>query len=99
LLHTIEAQRRDLPFGLEAHFVGGFAQVTTVTPTSIQQRILTRWDDKTGEPITPGPIDWAKWREQHGVSTKQPALPAGLSRLKRQMLEKKAAKSKLRSAA
>jgi hypothetical protein len=38
--------------------------------------------------IRPRPIDWAKWREEH-MQTKQPAIPAGLSPLKRRMLEKK----------
>ncbi len=96
---TIEAQRRDEHPGLDRHFIGGFAQLTTITPTGIEQRILTRWDeDKIGELIRPRPIDWAKWREEH-LQTKQPAIPAGLSPLRRRMLEKKQRKGTLRAAA
>ncbi len=75
------------------HYIGGSAQLTTITPAGVQQRILTRWkEDKIGELIRPRPIDWAKWRaELEGP-------PAGLSRLKRQMMEKKLAKGKLRAA-
>jgi hypothetical protein len=90
---TIEAQRHDEHPGLDRHYIGGSAQLTTITPAGVQQRILTRWkEDKIGELIRPRPIDWAKWRaELEGP-------PAGLSRLKRQMMEKKLAKGKLRAA-
>jgi hypothetical protein len=72
--------------------------MTTITPTDIQQRILTRWEeDKIGELIRPRPINWVKWRVEH-MQTK-PAIPAGLSPLKRRMLEKKQRKGTLRKAA
>jgi hypothetical protein len=94
LRHAIEAQRHALYHadGASYHAVGGFAQLTTVTPDGIQQRILTRWNDEIGEPITPEPIDWAKWRADH-LSL---APPPGLSRLQR--MEKKARKGTLRAA-
>jgi hypothetical protein len=92
---TIEAQRHDEHPGLDRHYIGGCAQLTTITPTGIQQRILTRWDeDKIGELIRPRTIDWAKWRAEHSLAT-----PAGLSPLKRRMLEKKQRKGTLRKAA
>jgi hypothetical protein len=45
---------------------------------------LTRWNDTIGEPITPEPIDWAKW--------------PGLSLLQRERMEKKMRKGTLRAA-
>jgi hypothetical protein len=42
---------------------------------------LTRWNDTIGEPITPEPIDWARWRAEHLPSPLAP--PPGLSRLQR----------------
>jgi hypothetical protein len=51
------------------------------------------WDDETGEPITPEPIDWAQWRPEHLPAS---ALPPGLSRLQRERMEKKARKRTLR---
>jgi hypothetical protein len=50
---------------------------------------LTRWSDEIGEPITPEPIDWAKWRAEHLPSP----LTPGLSRLQRERLEKKQRKA------
>jgi hypothetical protein len=49
--------------------------------------------NKIGELIGPRPIDWAKWR----AALEGP--PAGMSRLKRQMMEKKQRKGTLRKAA
>jgi hypothetical protein len=48
LHHTIEAQRHD---DAHEHLIGGYAELTTVTPTGIAQRILTRWNDEIDEPI------------------------------------------------
>jgi hypothetical protein len=58
---------------------------------------LTRWNDEIGEPTTPEPIDWAKWRAEHLVAPL--AAPLGLSRLQRERMEKKAPKGTLRAAA
>jgi hypothetical protein len=57
---------------------------------------LTRWNDTIGEPTTPEPIDWAKWRAEHLPSP--PAPPPGLSRLQRERMEKKMRKGTLRAA-
>jgi hypothetical protein len=54
---------------------------------------LTRWNDKIGEPTTPEPIDWARWRAEH-----LPLPPPGLSRLRRERMEKKMRKGALRAA-
>jgi hypothetical protein len=57
---------------------------------------LTRWNDTIGEPITPEPIDWVKWRAEHLPSPLAP--PPGLSRLQRERMEKKMRKGTLRAA-
>jgi hypothetical protein len=44
-----------------AHYVGGFAEVTTVTRDRVESRVIHRWDDDVvGELIEPEPIDWAE---------------------------------------
>ncbi|MBU4529769.1 MAG: hypothetical protein KUA43_08830 [Hoeflea sp.] len=59
-LSLMEDQRRllfgshDAP-GLEAHAVGGFCQMTTVTRDGISMKILRRWPDFIGEPISVTP--------------------------------------------
>jgi hypothetical protein len=53
----LEAQRRTLVqlYGTQREeplcFVGGFAQLTTLTSDSITSRIIGRWPDKVGEPL------------------------------------------------
>lgn len=76
-----------------AHFIGGFIQLTTVTPREITSRVIHRWsEDRAGAAITPTPIDWAAWRAQH-IESRTPAMkPAGMSRLERDMLERKTRK-------
>lgn len=103
LHHLIECQRHDVLNGVEERFVGGFAQLTTVTPDGISQRILSRWPDKIDETIKPSPPDWVAWRAEHwkcfGFGADKPdplqALssisppPVDLSRLRRERLIKK----------
>jgi hypothetical protein len=90
----IECQRHDNFIGDGGkHLVGGFAQLTTVWPDKIEQRILHRWPDVIGELINPGPIDWTAFRE-----SLDRAIPDGLSRLQRDRMRKKLAKGTLRAA-
>jgi hypothetical protein len=103
--HAIEVQRHHVPDVIEegegTHFVGGFVQLTTVTPNGITQRVLDRWPDEIGETIKPGPIDWPKWRAERASRRVAAALaqaPGGLSRLQRERMEKKARKGTLRAA-
>ena len=74
---VLECQRHQYEDG---YFVGGHAELTTVTPDGIQQRVLDRWPDEIGELITPGLPDWTAW------NTEQP--PAGLSRTQRRLAKK-----------
>jgi hypothetical protein len=80
-----------------AHYVGGFAEVTTLTKDRVESRVIHRWDeDQIGELITPEPIDWSKWRAELQAPL---APPPGLSRLKAEMWAKKQRKGTLREAA
>lgn len=46
--------------------VGGFAELTTITPDKIEQRTLHAWDeDRIGQRMSAGPIDWPKWDREH----------------------------------
>jgi hypothetical protein len=101
LRFAIECQRHDIPPSIipggGTHFVGGLAQLTTVTPDEIAQRVLDRWPDKIGEAIQPGPIDWPKWRAERVSRKVAESVPDGLSRLQRERLMKKARKGTLRA--
>jgi hypothetical protein len=62
-LHSaVECQRHDKnPDG--KCYVGGFVQVSTVTPESTTQRILHRWqEDNIGSLIKPAPPNWTRWQ-------------------------------------
>lgn len=48
------------------HWIGGFAQLATVTPGGVSQKILTRWpEDRRGELLKPTPIDWKEWHKEN----------------------------------
>jgi hypothetical protein len=48
--------RAELPFGSGSHhIVGGFLELTTLDQAGARQRIVRSWQDRLGEPITPGP--------------------------------------------
>ena len=80
LRKIIEMQRHDIR-GDGMCWVGGFAQLTTITPGGISQRILHRWTkDVIGEPIKPEPIDWKAYNAARAVES----IPEGLSRLQRE---------------
>lgn len=46
--------------------VGGFAELTVITPNGIQQQIIHRWsEDRVGARMSPEPIDWSVWDREH----------------------------------
>jgi hypothetical protein len=78
--------------------------LTAVTRDGVNQKTLHRWPDVIGRTIQPEPIaDWAKWnsdliRRFTGVSAEVVDL-SGLSRVQREMAERKAAKAVRRAGA
>ena len=60
-LKVFEAQR-SMTFpattagGEEFHLVGGAAVMTQITRDGITQKIIHKWDDEIGQPITPEPL-------------------------------------------
>lgn len=79
------AMQRHMPLPVGVGGIGGFAELTTISPDGITQRIIERWpDDKIGAPLHHGPISWDQW----DADNPKP----GMSRLKRDMLERKARK-------
>jgi hypothetical protein len=102
LLHIMEMQRQSLVEynGLDIYVVGGLALLSTVTRGgTITQRVIHRWpEDRIGEDIRPEPIDdWKQWRTDLIVKNAGGSL-VGMSRLKREMFERKARKGTLRAA-
>ena len=75
LKKTIEMQRQ-VGHSDGVYWVGGFAQLATITPSGITQQTLQRWpEDRIGERMFPSPVDWDQWHrdnprpiEQAGVS-------------------------------
>lgn len=85
-IRKVLAMQRAMPLPDGIGGIGGWAELTTVGADSVTQRVIERWpNDKTGAPLHHGPIDWDKW---HADSPKP-----GMSRLKREMLARKAKKS------
>jgi hypothetical protein len=67
LRFVLECQRHD-PNPEGKCWVGGFVQITTVTPDRIEQRILHRWDEDTvGRLIEPAPPDWSQFHAKSNV--------------------------------
>jgi hypothetical protein len=65
LRKVVEMQRQSL-FDGGIYWVGGFAQLTTIRPDGIEQRILQHWpEDRVGQLIRPTPIDWAQWHRDN----------------------------------
>jgi hypothetical protein len=93
----MQRQQRCTMGEVEAHWIGGFGLLSTVTKDGVTQRVIGRWDDEVGELIEPAPIDWQAWNEAHPL--KSPAPPPGLSRLQRERMEKKIRKGTLRAVA
>ncbi|NVN88593.1 MAG: hypothetical protein HXX15_21145 [Rhodopseudomonas sp.] len=124
---VLEMQRhhQDRAHGL--HWVGGAAEIATVTPDGVTTDFIHVWDeDDEGQLIRPMPIDWTEFRVSLGLppgksrkerdaiskqfadleaqlaaarkpTTTPLVIPDGLSPLKRQMLERKQRKAKLRA--
>jgi hypothetical protein len=102
LLQIMQMQRESLiEFnGQEIHLVGGLALLSTVARGgTITQCVINRWpEDKIGELIQPEPItDWKQWRTALTIKNAG-GIPAGMSRMKREMIERKARKGTLRAA-
>src|SRR5205807_7743824 len=101
LLHLMEIQRRPGEIDARGHrrsgpsYAGGFALLTSIRRDGISQAVVHRWEeDRVGELIKPAPIKWAEWRTAHAtVQSVTPEPPIDLSRVRRQMLEKKARKA------
>ena len=72
--------------------VGGFGQITRVTQTESSTRIFERYDDAIGEVMEPIPADWPAWRARRKMAAAVSTIPDGLSRVKREMMERKARK-------
>lgn len=57
LVQLLELQRHSEFDG--KHWIGGFGEVTTLTPDGIEQRMSQRWpEDRIGERIKPRAADW-----------------------------------------
>lgn len=69
--------------------VGGFGQITSITRSAVSARVFERYDDEIGDIMMPIVVDWAARRAER--------IPAGLSRLQRERMEKKARKGTLRA--
>jgi hypothetical protein len=83
LLYMLEIQRR-MRAADGNYYVGGQAQLTTITADNVTQRVVHCWpEDQPGELIRPRAIDWQAWRMER--------RSAGLSRLKRERMRKKMA--------
>jgi hypothetical protein len=96
LLHIIEAARHEPVAGIYA--VGGKAVLSSIEEHGIRQRVIHEWrEDRIGENITPMPIDWKAWRAAREATLASSLIPAGLSRLQRERMEKKARKGTLRA--
>lgn len=94
LLTFIEMQRQSL-YDDRICWVGGHAEHITISDEGIRHRILKRWPDKIGERINPAPPIWSTFRPSAQVIS-MPGLhaPDGMSRLRREMLERKQRKTR-----
>ena len=73
LRKILEIQRHDLrEDGI--HWVGGYGELTTVTPDGVTQVELQRWPDETGRKLKTLPIDWLDWCNQNGMPPTQQAV-------------------------
>lgn len=96
ILELQREQKRVTPDRPDAVYVGGLAELVTVTRDSVTSKVLHRWkEDLIGEPICPLPVDWKAWRARRATPTANVDL-TGLSRLQRERMEKKARKGTLR---
>lgn len=94
VLHlTIEAQRQQ-PDRNGFHWVGGEAELATITPAGVEMSVLEEWEDEIGELVKPAPIDWTEFRVSIGLAPgftveKRAELKAYIADLDRQLEEQK----------
>jgi len=87
-IRKVLAMQRHMPLPDGIGGIGGFAELTAVSPEGVTQRVVERWpNDKIGAPLHHGSIDWDKWHAEHPKP--------GTSRLKRELLTRKANKLRL----
>jgi hypothetical protein len=87
LRHVLAMQRAmPLPDGIGG--IGGWIEAFSISAGGIHQRVIERWpEDTIGAPLHHGPIAWTQW---HTDNPKP-----GMSRVKRDMLSRKARKLQL----
>lgn len=88
LLQLLEVQRRIPCIHNGRPFIGGYALLTSVSRDGVSQRRVHTWgDDKVGQLIKPGPIDWKAWRldRERGANN---VVPMRLSRNQRRFAKK-----------
>lgn len=88
----LELQRREVGNwdGVEFHAVGGYATIATVTKDGIEQSVFHRWpEDKIGELIQPGPLDFGAKATVTPISS-----TAGMSRQQRRYMERQQRKKR-----
>jgi hypothetical protein len=92
LLHLMEVQRHEEIEG--RYWVGGQALLTSIDRRGIMQRVVHTWgEDRVGEVIAPLLIDWLAWRTARVASAPIPFI----SRLRRQMQDRKTKKTRAAS--
>ena len=91
--NLLAAQRT---IGMPFRGVGAFGQITRITQSESTVRIFERYDDKIGDVMMPLTFDWKARRAKRAIEAIG-GIPEGMSPLKRRMMEKKAAKGKLRA--
>jgi len=88
---VLELQRLQ-PWPDGSYKVGGFAELCTITRDRLEFKVLKRWNDTLGEPIKPEPVtSWPDWRQRGGG-----AELIQISRLQREIAERKAKKAQRR---
>jgi hypothetical protein len=98
LLHMMEVQRHEEMDG--HHWVGGKCVLTTVAEGRVTQKVVHHWvEDVVGRPIEPKPIaDWRAWRAALDAAHVKSVVPEGMSRLQRDVWERKQRKLNRRAA-
>jgi hypothetical protein len=75
--------------------VGVFGQITKITKSESTTRVFERYDDEIGDVMMPLTFDWKARRAKRTAAAV--SIPEGLSRVKREMMERKARKGTLRA--
>lgn len=65
-LHKLLELQRRTPAEDGFPRVGGFAELTIITPNGIEQRVIHRWlGDRIGKHMSPEPVNWLTWDREH----------------------------------